>query len=65
MDSAVDKFTFTLVLPLEYVSTENIAGFPNDDMNAYLTAFDIHVNSPSLNLPPTKVDVKYCDGSKL
>ena len=65
MDSAVDKFTFTLVLPLEYVSTENIAGFPNDDMNAYLTAFDIHVNSPSLNLPPTKVDAKYCDGSKL
>ena len=34
----------------------------------YLTAFDLHVNAASLNLPSTKVDAKYCiveDDSKL
>jgi hypothetical protein len=63
LDSEADKFTFTLALPIEYVSTANAVGFSEDiavEMNAYLAAFDLHVNAASLHLPPTRVDAKYC-----
>ena len=58
LDSTVDKFTFTLVLPLAYVP-ENDDLDPDDKINAYLTAFDLHVKAASLDLPPIKVPAKY------
>jgi hypothetical protein len=64
LDPEVDKFTFTLVLPIQYVSEKNEIGYSEDiaaEVEAYLHDFDLHVVAASLNLPISMVETKFCE----